>query len=140
MKYKTGFILILILSFAGFLDSLYLTFNHLYGAIPDCGVVDGCDTVTTSEYSEIAGIPIAIPGTLFYLFVFLMSVLWFDKQPKWIPTLLTGLAFPAFLFSAWLVYLQLFVIEAICIFCMFSAFTSTSIFIISALLKFKGTQ
>src|SRR3989344_8801805 len=122
------------LSSIGILDSIYLTYEHYSkgGVIcPAFSIID-CGKVIRGPYSEIFGIPLALFGFLFY-FSFFLSVLLIKKYKglrllKYYVLLSSSFAF---LFSLYLVYLQLFVIMAICIYCMLSALTSTLIFIIS---------
>jgi uncharacterized membrane protein len=67
-------LLLLPASFAGFVISLYLTLMHFRGAIPACFIVQGCETVQTSRYSAIGGIPLAFLGTGFFTVTFYMSI------------------------------------------------------------------
>jgi len=131
------FVILLIVGFIGFLDATYLTTVHFLDAPPGCGEQGGCEEVTSSEYSTIFGLPIAMFGLLFYLSVIFLSLLWFDRGFSFIPRVLPVLSAPAFLFSGWLVYLMFFVIEAICWYCMGSAASSTIIFITSVALFLK---
>lgn len=61
-------------SFIGFAISIYLTFSHYRGSIPPCHVVRGCETVQTSSYSEILGIPLALLGTLYFTVMFYLAI------------------------------------------------------------------
>lgn len=120
---------LLILSLIGFSDSSYLTFKHYQGEIPPCSILEGCEVVTTSEYSIVGGVPVALLGALFYLSVFLFTFLYFDSQnPKFL--VLAALLTPfGFIASVLFVYIQLFVLGAICVYCMGSAVTSTLLFV-----------
>lgn len=126
----------LILALIGFGDAIYLTASYYKGTI-SCSIIAGCYEVLKSSYSTIFDIPIAILGALFYLLIIFMSLWQLHSQNRWAPHVLS--IFPAigFLFSIWLVYLQLFVIKYICIYCMFSALTSTLLFITSLVLVFN---
>lgn len=120
----------IIVSFVGFLDSGYLTISHFTGAELNCSILKGCDTVTTSKYSEVLGIPVALFGMLFYLTVLIGSLLYVDtKNPK-IFKFIQPLTVLGFLASLYFVFLQFFVIKAICQYCMLSALTSTLLFIV----------
>lgn len=57
--------LLLLFGFLGFLDSLYLTIQHYQHAIPPC-TVGGCETVLTSSFATLWGIPVALLGAVFY--------------------------------------------------------------------------
>lgn len=137
MQQKPLYILVLILGFIGFADATYLTATHFMDAPPGCGESGGCEEVTTSEYSTIAGIPVAMLGVLFYLSVIFISLLWLDRGPDLISRFLPLLTLPGFLFSCWFVYVMFFLLEAICWYCLGSAASSTLIFI-SALLIWRA--
>lgn len=114
----------------GFLDAVYLTVSHYTGHI-SCSVVSGCQEVLASPYSEILGIPLALLGSLYYLFILIMSLLYIDHANKWSKLALSYIPLFGFLFSLYLVYLMFFVIDALCQYCLLSAGTSTTLFILS---------
>lgn len=115
----------------GFIDATFLTIEHYTKFTLPCSITHGCELVTTSAYSSILGVPVALLGALYYVGVLLAvyASLEFAKPQwlKWIAIATTA----GFLFSAWFVYLQLFVIRAICEYCMLSALTSTTLFAVS---------
>ena len=122
--------LFLFFSFAGFLDASYLAVKHYLGTPVNCSIFAGCEKVTTSPYSAIGGIPVALLGAIYYIIIFLLVIAYLDTKKERI-LYFTALLTPiGFLFSLWFLYLQLFVIKAICIYCVFSAFTSTMLFIL----------
>ncbi|MCG3114044.1 MAG: vitamin K epoxide reductase family protein [Candidatus Manganitrophus sp. SA1] len=122
--------LLLAASLIGFIDAAYLTAKHYLGAPPPCGRFGGCETVTTSEYAAIAGVPLALLGAVYYLAVFLSVIAYLDTRRPGILRMTAGFTAVGFLASLWFVYLQLFVIKAICPYCMLSAFASTVLFIV----------
>lgn len=130
-KINIAVFIIAILALVGFTDAVYLTVKHYFGDLPVCSVVAGCEEVALSEYSQIAGVPISLLGTLFYITVLILSVAWFDSKKFSLLHKLPLLTIPAFLFSIWLMYLMFTVIEALCIYCLLSAVTSTLIMLIS---------
>lgn len=134
MRQKPVYIFILVLGFIGFADALYLTATHFMDAPPGCGEAGGCEEVTTSEYATMFGIPVALFGVLFYLSVVFVSLLWLDRGLSLISKVLPFFTLPGFLFSCWFVYVMLFVLDAICWFCMGSAASSTLIFLSSLLI------
>lgn len=127
----------MVISFLGFLDATYLTVSHYQGADLNCNILEGCDEVTTSKYSTIFGIPVALFGMGYYLSIMLLSLLFIDTKNGKILKVLPYLTIVGLLASIWFVYLQIFVIEAICIYCMGSATTSTLIFILGIILLTK---
>lgn len=127
-------------AFIGFLDATYLTVVHYMGSELNCTNWGSCNEVTTSEYSVIFGIPMALMGAGYYLTILLLSLVYVDTKKEIILKPLLPLTAFGFLFSLLLIYLQLFVIYAICIYCMFSAGTSTTLFILSILLQKKRSK
>lgn len=123
-----------IIAFIGFADSLYLTASHYMGDVPTCTIVEGCDEVAISEYSTIAGVPVALLGNLFYLLMMISAFVWFDMRKNVVIKVLPYVTVPAFIFSVWLVYVMFYIIEALCIYCLISAGTTTLLMILSLIL------
>ena len=66
--------LLVVMAYAGFVISLYLTFAHYRGYVSPCYVVHGCEEVQTSRYSEVLGIPVALLGTIFFGVLFYLGI------------------------------------------------------------------
>lgn len=129
--FKKYIVVFFILSIVGFVDASFLAVEHYMGKIPPCSLTNGCEKVTTSDYSVIFGVPVALAGALYYLSLIVLLILFLDiKKPIFIKIFisLTGLGFISSIFFT---YLQFFVIKAICPYCLLSAFTSTSLFFLS---------
>ena len=128
-----------IVALIGLVDSVYLTIHHLNAVPVPCSLIDGCETVLTSSYAEIAGIPLAAFGAAAYFAAFSLALLAaFGNRMMW--TLFGGQAILMALVSGWLIYLQAAVIGAFCQFCLLSAATSLTLlalFVISLLAKRK---
>jgi len=121
---------IILVAFIGFLDATYLTATH-YGTVPlICGENSGCDTVTTSQYSTVFGIPVALGGALYYFAVLFLSLLYVDRKKSIVLSIIPPFTVVGVLASGWFVYIQLFVLNAICYYCMLSATTSALLFIL----------
>lgn len=122
------------LALAGIFISVYLTLYKL-GVIGELSCTLGsCETVNTSKWSIFLGLPVAAWGVLFYIDVFGVALL--GTMPRWenepvISIVLVAEAGIGVLFSAWLTYLELAVIHAICIWCVASAVIVTVIFVVS---------
>ncbi|MCD4760630.1 vitamin K epoxide reductase family protein [bacterium] len=121
----------------GFLDAVYLTTSHYTGHIT-CSVITGCQEVLVSQYSTILGIPVALLGTLYYLFILLNSFIYIDSKKTLTIKALSYIPTIGFLFSFYLLYLMFFVIEALCQYCLLSAGISTILFILSLILINKN--
>ena len=124
------------LALAGIFISLYLTLYKL-GIIGELSCsIGSCETVNTSKWSRFLGLPVAAWGLLFYLDVFAVAVIGtlprFEDEPV-ISLVLVAEAAIGVLFSAWLTYLELGVIHAICIWCVTSALIVTLILVVSAM-------
>ena len=125
-----------VVALIGLVDSVYLTVKHYAGAKVPCSVISGCETVLTSEYAEIFGIPTAAFGAVAYFLAFSLAILAaYGNRKMWLA--FGGLVSVMFLFTLWLIYLQAFVIEAFCQFCLISAATSSILFILFLISKFK---
>lgn len=92
----------------------YLTWAHYADSTVLCVAGGGCETVQESEYADIAGIPVAVLGLGAYATI-LALVLWDSVGAR---LAAASLALLGLLFSLYLLALQLFVIEAVCIWCM----------------------
>jgi uncharacterized membrane protein len=120
-------------------DAVYLTVHHYTAEPVPCSLITGCETVLTSAYAEIAGIPLAAFGALGYFIAFSLALLAaFGNRLTW--TLFGIQVVVMSLVTVWLLYLQAFVIGAFCQFCLISAATSFTLLImyfLSRLGRFK---
>jgi len=123
-------IAIIIISFIGFLDAAYLTVQHYQEGILPCVVFEGCEQVTNSKYSTIFNIPISLLGAAYYLVIFLSAVVFWESKKDKALLVISYLPIGGFVISVFLLYLQLFVIKAICTYCVVSIITSTMLFIL----------
>jgi uncharacterized membrane protein len=120
------------LALAGIFISIYLTLYKL-GVIGELSCsIGSCETVNTSRWSVFLGLPVAAWGLFFYIDVFVIALVGtmprFENQPI-ISIVLAAEAAVGVLFSAWLTYLELAVIHAICIWCVTSAVIVVLIFL-----------
>jgi len=123
-----------LLSLAGIGVSAYLTWTHLAHQSVACGQSQDCDIVQQSVYSEIAGIPVALLGLIAYTALFVLTLLRGRVPDLWgdyVPLAIFGISLIGVLYSAYLTYLELFVIYAICRWCVSSAVIITAIFLLS---------
>jgi uncharacterized membrane protein len=95
----------------------YLTAVHYSGGTPVCAVAHGCATVQQSDYAALAGVPVAVLGLLGY--VAILAALARDGE-VW-RTAAAFLALAGLGFSGWLTYVEVGVLNAICIWCVGSA-------------------
>jgi uncharacterized membrane protein len=130
-------ITILIISIVGIADTTYLTIKRYSQDSINCSIFEGCDFVTTSTYSTILGVPVAVLGIIFYTTVFVLSILYLRSKNKKFLISLLGLSGVGFLMSLWFIYTQAFILNAFCLYCLVSAGLSTTIFILSAIIVLK---
>lgn len=126
-KYSWSIIAVAIL---GFLDASWLTVAHYLKVPIPCGLVQGCDIVTTSAYSEILGVPVAFLGALYYLAIVVLTAIALEKQRASLLGFISRFTWAGLIASLYFVGLQLFVLHAICVWCMGSAITSTALFVL----------
>ena len=135
--------LLAMLSLIGVFLSIYLTLYKLgYIGSLQCAV-GSCETVNTSRWATFLGLPVAAWGLGFYVSALGLSLLGVQEQyvdRRWVSAALTGLTGWGVLFSGWLTYLELFVIDAICMWCVISAIIVAIMFVISLadLREFRG--
>lgn len=125
-----------VLAAGGLGVSAYLTYLKLQvGSGVTCGIGD-CDLVNSSIYSEVAGIPVALIGMMGYALLLVLNATALSAQPEGFYRPLLALIFLAALagslFSAYLTYVELFVLRAICPWCVVSALIITALLILSA--------
>lgn len=126
--------LVALLALFGLLIAIYLTM-YKAGVIAELACsVGSCETVQTSRWATFLGLPVAAWGIVYY--VALLGLALAAQQGTLVDSRAMSLALVAVtgwgvLFSAWLTYLELFVIHAICQWCVVSAIIVTIAFVIS---------
>ena len=105
------------LAAAGLAIAGYLTIVRLSGGLPACGPLEGCDQVASSPYSEVFGIPVAALGLGFSSIVLASLLAWWRTGSRRAAVVAYGMGLVGVLVVAYLTYLELFVIHAICAWC-----------------------
>jgi uncharacterized membrane protein len=103
-----------LVALAGMAVAGYLTWVHYDEAALVCVAGGGCETVQQSSYAELTGMPVALLGLLGYAAIFAL-VLWDTPSAR---LGAASLAFVGLAFSVYLIVLQLFVIDAACVWCL----------------------
>ena len=122
--------IIVVLSMVGALDSVYLSWLKITGAV---AAVGDCEAVNSSRYAEVAGVPIAILGLLGYLAILGVTLLE-NREPSWKSGLrlaFFGFTLTGTLYSVYLTYVEVAILRAICPFCVVSAVVMLALFIIA---------
>jgi uncharacterized membrane protein len=106
----------------------YLTYVHYAGLQPFCaGGGHGCERVQSSSYAKLGGIPVAVLGLAGYVAI-AAALLASGERAR---LAAAALAISGFGFSAYLTYLELFVIDAICQWCVASAVLLTALMVLT---------
>jgi uncharacterized membrane protein len=125
-----------LVSLAGVFVALYLTLYKLgYIGTLVCAV-GSCEAVQTSRWASLFGLPVATWGVAFYIAVLGVSLYGLSDamaDSRRLSQALVVMTGTGVLFSVWLTYLELFVIHAICMWCVVSAALVTVLFVISVL-------
>ncbi|MCL5782218.1 MAG: vitamin K epoxide reductase family protein [Patescibacteria group bacterium] len=124
-------ITILVIALVGFADASYLTLEHFRGVTPPCTLTTGCDTVLNSPFSVFFGIPVSLLGALFYLTVMIGAFSYIESRNETMIRFALWFTIFGFLASVWFVALQIFIIHSYCMYCLISAITSTTLFVVS---------
>jgi uncharacterized membrane protein len=116
------------LAIAGLGIAGYLTYVH-YADVEALCVAGGggCEKVQTSDYAELAGIPVAVLGLIGYTLI--LAALWVPGDNGRLAGAVLALA--GFGFSAYLTYRELFTIDAICQWCVASAVVMTAVAVLT---------
>lgn len=124
-----GATIFLLLGVLGFGDSAFLYLEHLRGSLPVCSLISGCDKVLLSPYASIGPFPTALFGVIYYALIIGGSLYFFDsKKPKTL-RLLSIFTVAGLLASLYFLFLQIFIIKALCLYCLGSAATSALLFL-----------
>jgi uncharacterized membrane protein len=117
------------LSLAGLGVAGYLTWVHYADLEPICaGGSGGCERVQSSDYAELASVPVALLGVIGYAAI--LASLALPGDPGRFAGALLALA--GFGFSAWLTYVELFEIDAICQWCVANAVIMTALAVLAS--------
>ena len=106
-----------VLDLAGLAIATYLAVVEVGGGVPSCGPLHGCEEVARSEYSRIGGVPVAVFGVGLSLVLLTLALAWWRTNLYALLLAHYGLSLAGVLFEAYFLYLELFVIGAICVWC-----------------------
>jgi uncharacterized membrane protein len=125
--------IIIALAVLGLLVSIYMTIYKYTGADDMCLGSGDCHTVNFSKYAEVNGIPVALIGVFGY--ASMLGILLFSNKNEFLEEnevmIIFGISLIGFLFTLWLVYVEVALLQAYCPFCITSQITMTVIFILS---------
>ena len=123
----------------GLLVSIYMTIFKITSNEKMCVGSKDCSVVNASRYSEVNNVPVAVIGMGGY--GTLLAILWLEKRSGFFKQngsmVFFGLSLVGFLFTAYLVYVEIALIKAYCPFCITSQVSMTLIFILSVIRLIK---
>lgn len=110
-------IILAALDIVGFVVAGYLSVVELAGGLPSCGPIKGCEQVALSEYARIGGVPVAVFGVVLSVALLALAVAWWKTDIYGLLLAHYGLSLVGVIFDGYFLYLQVFVIQAVCIWC-----------------------
>jgi uncharacterized membrane protein len=130
---RAGAATMVVLALAATLAAAYLTYTKLLGEVPACGPLRGCETVSSSPYAAFLGVPVAAFGLAMSFAILVATAWWWRRGDR--PGLYAayGLGLLGVFVVGYLTYLELFVIHAVCAWCVAYAATVVLGWILSAL-------
>lgn len=135
------FVLIALLSLAGVIVSaISLQRHYAKSATTFCDFSQkfSCDIVNRSEYSSIAGIPVAGIGVAGYAALFLLSTFWKSREET--PIRLLGASMAGLAFALYLTYVEARVLETWCVLCISSLVIIFLTTVVSAVVKLRSAR
>jgi len=125
-----------VLSMVGIAIAGYLTIVHFRESLLVCSGISDCETVQTSQYAEILGIPVALLGLLCFVALFGLAVVRIIQPER--ADIITMIMFVMVVgsigFYIYLTYLELFVIDAICQWCVASSLVMVGMLVTESVL------
>ena len=125
------------LAIAGLAIGSYLLAVRILGEAPACGPVKGCDTVAASEFATLFGLPVALYGVGFSVVLAGGCMTWWRRGERRALYSAYGLGLAGIIAVAYLTYLELFVIEAICVWCVTYAVTIVAGWVIATVAAWR---
>ena len=124
-------VLLLFLSAAG-LVNVSLVFWKVSGQVnAPCVIFKGCDYVIFSDYAKFLGVPLTWWGMSFYFLLFVLTIFYYRFSNSFFWRLLAALVLVGFLFSLYLLYVQLFKVNSLCSYCLVSLLDTSVIFLLT---------
>jgi uncharacterized membrane protein len=121
--------------------SIYLTATHYADKTIVCGGLGQCDYVNSSEYAEVAGIPVSVLGILAYAGLVAAAGVWLvrPRSDFW-PVVYWGMALAGAGYAGYLTYVELAILHAVCVWCVVSATILTISLVLSTATLLRGHE
>lgn len=134
---RVGVVIILILAFCGIADSAYIA-EHEVNAISllcDSNSLSGCNVVAANSHASLFGIPVAEYSVLFYSVLFVLAAIELFALDTLLRRTIQVISLLGFLASLYFTLVQVFVINAFCIYCLVSALIAILILIFASFIE-----
>jgi uncharacterized membrane protein len=131
-------LILAVLDVMGLAIAAYLSVVELQGGVPVCGPIKGCEEVARSEYSRIGGIPVAVFGVGLSVLLLTLALAWWRTNLYGLLLAHYGLSLAGVIFEAYFMYLQVFVIGAVCIWCTSYGLSLIARFVIALIVWMRG--
>jgi uncharacterized membrane protein len=126
------------LDIVGLSIATYLSTVELAGRVPVCGPIHGCEEVARSEYSRIGGVPVAVFGVALSLLLLTLAIAWWRSNLFALLLAHYGLSLAGVLFEVYFLYIQIFVIGAVCVWCTSYGLSLVLRFVIALIVWLRG--
>lgn len=123
-----------VVALAGIAVTGYLAWAHYADSAVVCVAGGSCEKVQESEYAAIAGVPVAVLGLAAYGAI--LALIAWDTPVARLAAAATAVV--GLLFSAYLLVLQLFVIDAICVWCLANDVLIAPALAVTTALRLRG--
>ncbi len=124
-------VLMLVLALIGFADAAYLAAKHAQGAAVPCTITGGCETVLTSRWAEVADVPTAGFGAVYYLALFFLTLFYVDSRKPWALSVVVALTAIGLVASLALLYVMAAVLHSYCQYCLLSDLVTALLFVLA---------
>jgi len=101
----------------GLVVASYLSIVELSGNVPVCGPIKGCEEVARSQYAWIGPIPVAVFGVGLSIILLAAALGWWKTGDRRLLAIHYSLSLVGVTFEAYFMFVQAFILEAVCIWC-----------------------
>ena len=128
------------IALAGLAIAVYLLTARIIGEAPACGPVKGCETVAASAYATLFGVPVALFGVGFSAILVAACAVWWRRADRRALYAAYGLGLAGIIAVVYLTYLEVFVIGAICVWCVGYALTIVAGWLVTAVAALRTSD
>ena len=121
----------------GLVVASYLSIVEIGGGVPTCGPFEGCEEVALSEYARVGGVPVAVFGVLLSIVLLGLALAWWRTNIYGLLLAHYALSLVGVIFDAYFLFLQVFVIEAVCVWCVTYEISLLLRFVLAAIVYYR---